>query len=227
MAILEIKDVAKSFGDAEIIRPTSFSVGEGDTVAFVSPSGSGKSTMLSMVGLLLTPDSGQIIVEGAGDGGGAVDALALDDTARSRLRQRMFGFVFQSTQLVGSLRAIENVTAPAGFAGKLDFDPVERACELLERFGLSDRMRHFPHQLSVGQKRRVALARALLLRPRVIIADEPTNDLDAASAATVADALFEYADAGNALLYATHDEALASRAGTLMTLQDKVFAPAS
>ena len=217
MAILKVDSISKSFDGVEIIRPTSFSVDATDTFAFVSPSGSGKSTMLSMVGLLLSPDTGRILLE---DGS---DALALDDNARSKLRQRMFGFVFQSTQLIGSLRAIENVTAPAGFAGKLDFDPQERAQELLERFGLADRMMHYPHQLSVGQKRRVALARALLLSPRVIIADEPTNDLDAASATTVADALFDYAAQGNALLYATHDAELAARAGHVMNLVDKVF----
>jgi len=217
MALLQVKGVSKAFGDNEIIRDTSFAVEEGDTLAFMSPSGSGKSTMLSITGLLLTPDTGEIIVEGG------ENALALGDTKRSKLRQRMFGFVFQSTQLIGSLRAIENVTAPAGFAGKLDFDPRERATELLERFGLADRMQHFPHQLSVGQKRRVALARALLLSPRIIIADEPTNDLDAASAETVADALFDYAAQGHALLYATHDEQLAARADRVFHLHDKVF----
>ena len=221
MTLLEVKGISKAFDGAEIIRPTSFSVGEGDTIAFTSPSGSGKSTMLSMAGLLLTPDAGLIAT---GDG---TDALSLDDAALSGLRRRLFGFVFQSTQLVGSLRAIENVIAPTGFAGKLDFDAQERAKELLERFGLAERMYHYPHQLSVGQKRRVAVARAMILQPSIIIADEPTNDLDAESAATVTGALFDYAKEGNALLYATHDEALAARAATVMTMQDKAFAPAS
>ena len=217
MTILEIKGISKSFDESEIIRDTSLSVSEGDTVAFMSPSGSGKSTMLSMAGLLLTPDSGEILLE---DG---TDVATLDDEALSRLRQRLFGFVFQSTQLVGSLRAVENVAAPASFAGKLPFDPQERAAELLGQFGLSERMYHYPHQLSVGQKRRVALARAMLLSPKIIIADEPTNDLDGESAASVTDALFAYAANGNALLYATHDAQLAARAKTLMTMQDKSF----
>ena len=217
MAILDVQGVTKSFDGVEIIRATSFSADSGDTIAFVSPSGSGKSTMLSMAGLLLTPDSGTILVEGG------TDASTLDDRALSRLRQRLFGFVFQSTQLVGSLRAIENVTAPAGFADKLDFDPHERAEELLERFGLAERMYHYPHQLSVGQKRRIAVARAMLLSPKVIIADEPTNDLDEDSAATVTGALFDYAAAGNVLLYATHDKQLAERAGVLMQMRDKAY----
>lgn len=219
MPLLHVENVSKVYGDAHIIENTSFEVNEGDAIAFVSPSGSGKSTMLSMAGLLLTPDSGRILLRDASD------ALVLGDAELSRLRRELFGFVFQSTQLVGSLRAIDNVTAPTGFAGKLDFDPVERAKGLLERFGLSDRIYHYPHQLSVGQKRRVALARAMILRPKILIADEPTNDLDTQSSASVADALFEYVQEGNALLYATHIEPLAARASTVMHLKDKRFVP--
>lgn len=217
MPLLQIKGISKSFEGAEVIKDTSVTVDKGDVIAFVSPSGSGKSTMLSMAGLLLTPDSGAIVVEGG------ANALELGDKELSRLRQRTFGFVFQSTQLIGSLRAVENVTAPAGFAGKLDFDVEARAKELLEQFGLAERMYHYPHQLSVGQKRRVAVARAMLLKPKILIADEPTNDLDEGSAARVADTLFEYAEQGNALLYATHVASLAQRAKTTMVLRDKHF----
>lgn len=216
MQLLEIKGVSKAFDGTAIIEDTSFTVSEGETIAFTSPSGSGKSTMLAMAGLLLTPDSGRIAVQGT-------DVADLDDKTLSTLRQEAFGFVFQSTQLIGSLRAIENVTAPANFAAKKDFDAESRAKELLERFGLAERMYHYPHQLSVGQKRRVAVARALLLKPKIIIADEPTNDLDEASAAEVTDALFDYAAQGNALLYATHVPALAQRAQRIMTLQGKTF----
>ena len=218
MALLKLEKISKAFGGNPIIESTSFEVNPGDTIALTSPSGSGKSTMLAMAGLLMTPDSGSIIVEGG------ADALAFSDKQLSELRQKLLGFVFQSTQLIGSLRAIENVIAPSNFAvGKLSFNPEERAAELLERFGLADRMYHYPHQLSVGQKRRVAVARAMLLKPRIVIADEPTNDLDEESAKEVANAFFEYAEQGNALLYATHVPALAKRAKTVMTLQDKTF----
>lgn len=218
MALLKLENISKAFGGNPIIESTSFEVNPGDTIALTSPSGSGKSTMLAMAGLLMTPDSGSIIVEGG------ADALAFSDKQLSELRQKLLGFVFQSTQLIGSLRAIENVIAPSNFAvGKLSFNPEERAAELLERFGLADRMYHYPHQLSIGQKRRVAVARAMLLKPRIVIADEPTNDLDEESAKEVANALFEYAEQGNALLYATHVPALAKRAKTVMTLQDKTF----
>ena len=218
MALLKLEKISKAFGGNPIIESTSFEVNPGDTIALTSPSGSGKSTMLAMAGLLMTPDSGSIIVEGG------ADALAFSDKQLSELRQKLLGFVFQSTQLIGSLRAIENVIAPSNFAaGKLSFNPEERAAELLERFGLADRMYHYPHQLSVGQKRRVAVARAMLLKPRIVIADEPTNDLDEESAKEVANALFEYAEQGNALLYATHVPALAKRAKTVMMLQGKTF----
>lgn len=218
MALLSINNVSKVFDGNTIIENTSFSVNPGDTIALVSPSGSGKSTMLSIAGLLLTPDSGSIVTE---DGR---NALELGDKELSSLRQQLLGFVFQSTQLIGSLRAIENVVAPASFASEgVAFNVQERAAELLERFGLSDRMYHYPHQLSVGQKRRIAVARAMLLEPKIIIADEPTNDLDEASAAEVANALFEYAAKGNALLYATHIGSLADRANIKMTLQGKAF----
>lgn len=218
MALLEINQVSKAFGDTPVIEGTSIAINPGDTIALTSPSGSGKSTMLAMAGLLLKPDSGSILANGE------VNALDLPDKELSELRQSLIGFVFQSTQLVGSLRAIENVTAPASFIkGKLPFEPEARARGLLERFGLADRMYHYPHQLSVGQKRRVAVARAMLLKPRVLIADEPTNDLDTTSAEEVSNALFEYAEKGNALLYATHIPSLAARAKTTMTLQGRTF----
>ncbi len=218
MAFLNIENVSKSFDGNSIIEHTSIVVNSGDTIALVSPSGSGKSTMLSMAGLLLAPDEGAITTE---DG---TNTLTLADAELSLLRQNLIGFVFQSTQLVGSLRAIENVKAPANFvAGKLDFDPEERAAELLKRFGLEDRMYHYPHQLSVGQKRRIAVARAMLLEPKIIIADEPTNDLDEESATEVANALFEYAQQGHALLYATHISSLASKAKTIMKMHGKTF----
>lgn len=218
MALLEINQVSKAFGDTPVIEGTSIAINPGDTIALTSPSGSGKSTMLAMAGLLLKPDSGSILANGE------VNALDLPDKELSELRQSLIGFVFQSTQLVGSLRAIENVTAPASFIkGKLPFEPEARARDLLERFGLADRMYHYPHQLSVGQKRRVAVARAMLLSPKILIADEPTNDLDIESAEEVENALFEYAEKGNALLYATHIPSLAARAKTTMTLQGKTF----
>lgn len=169
-----------------------------------------------MLGLLLSSTTGTVVVDGQ-------DSDALGDKELSRLRRETFGFVFQHTQLVGSLRAVENVMAPANFAGKLPFEARERAEQLLDGLGLDDRLMHYPYQLSIGQKRRVSVARALLLDPPIVIADEPTNDLDADSSASVADTLFERAANGGILLFATHDRELASRASRVMHLEGKTF----
>jgi ABC-type lipoprotein export system ATPase subunit len=213
---VEAAGLGKSYDGTAIIEDTSFVAEGGDTIAFVSPSGSGKSTLLSMLGLLLTPTSGDVIVNGERTAG-------LSDERLAALRRETFGFVFQHTQLIGSLRAWENVAVPARFAKDRAFDDKARALELLERFGLADRAYHYPFQLSIGQKRRIATARALLLSPRVLIADEPTNDLDATSATSVTEALFDHAERGGILLYATHDPELAARAKTVMRLENKRF----
>lgn len=216
MTLLQVKDLGKSYGDAVILEGISFEVKSGESIAFVSPSGSGKSTLLSMLGLLLSSTTGTVVVDGQ-------DTDDLNDQELSALRRSTFGFVFQHTQLVGSLRAVENVEAPARFAKDLPFDMHERARMLLESVGLAERMEHYPYQLSIGQKRRVALARALMMDPAIVIADEPTNDLDEASAASVADKLFARVDEGGILLFATHDPALASRATRVMHLEGKTF----
>lgn len=212
---IEAIDLGKTYDDV-VIEHTSFRACEGESFAFSSPSGSGKSTMLSMLGLLLDPTSGSVIVDGQ-------DACSLSDDARSDMRLRTFGFVFQHTQLIGSLRAWENVATPARFAGKIDFNPEERAKHLLCDLGLEDRLNHYPFQLSIGQKRRVALARALVMNPQILIADEPTNDLDANNASSVIDALFNHAQQGGILLYATHDQQLLERATRVMRLDGKTF----
>ncbi len=212
MTMLEVKGLGKSYGDQTILEGISFTVRSGESVAFVSPSGSGKSTLLSMLGLLLSSTTGTVVVDGQ-------DTDDLDDQQLSALRRNVFGFVFQHTQLVGSLRAVENVEAPALFAKDLPFNVRERAEGLLRSVGLGERLEHYPFQLSIGQKRRVALARALMMDPPVIIADEPTNDLDAKSAQSVADQLFARVEEGGILLFATHDANLATRATRVMHLK--------
>lgn len=216
MTTLEARDLGKSYEDSVILEHISFRVESGESIAFVSPSGSGKSTLLSMLGLLLSSTEGTVIVDGR-------DSDDMSDDELAEARRDTFGFVFQHTQLIGSLRAIENVATPARFARRRDFDDEERAEQLLVEFGMQDRLMHYPHQLSVGQKRRVALARALLLDPPIVIADEPTNDLDAASCTSVTNALFERVEHGGILLFATHDEQLAARATRIMRLEGKTF----
>lgn len=211
--VLEVRGVMKEYGGETILAGCDLALHAGETVAVVGASGEGKSTLLAIAGLLLTPSAGQVLVEGAPTSG-------LTDAQLSALRARVFGFVFQHTQLIGSLRAIDNVLVPACFGGADMGAASARAAQLVERLGIAHRVNHFPHQLSVGQKRRVALARALVLSPLALVADEPTNDLDPASAQAVADALLGFAADRHAVLFATHDLQLAARADRIVRLAD-------
>ena len=216
--LLELKGVAKDYGAGAIIDDVSLMLDRGQSLAVSAPSGAGKSTLLSIAGLLLAPSAGALLLDGE-------NMANASDEARSRARAEKVGFLFQHTQLVGTLRAIENVTVAAGFvhdpALKMaDAEADGRARALLESLGIGERMYYYPHQLSVGQKRRVATARALLLKPPLIIADEPTNDLDAENAKIVVNALFERVEKGEAaLLFATHDPELAARADEVLYLK--------
>lgn len=202
--LLEAKNLKMAYEGSVVLAGIDLVVQAGDTVSLQGASGCGKSTLLSVLGGLLEPTSGTVRVEGE-------ELDWSDDAAMSRLRSEAFGFVFQHTQLIGPLRAIDNVLVGSCFAYK--GDQYDRAVELLELMGMADRMHHFPNQLSVGQRRRVALARALLLEPPIIVADEPTNDLDPENADAVAELLLGYADAdaGRAVVMATHDPVLAAR----------------
>jgi ABC-type lipoprotein export system ATPase subunit len=217
--LLRARDISKSFDGEQILQGVSLAIESGDRVALMSPSGTGKSTLLSILGLLLASDTGTLEVEGWDTGG-------LDQAGQAHLRRQSFGFIFQHTQLIGTLRAIENVLVPARFSRKVERarleeklgDVRQRAQELLVALGLGNRLYHYPHQLSVGQKRRVAVARALILDPPIILADEPTNDLDAASAQVVAQTLFDLHAQGKGLLIVTHDLELARQADRIISL---------
>lgn len=213
---LAAENLGKSFDGTTVLEATDLQVQPGTSVAFMSPSGSGKSTLLSMLGLLLAPTTGRVLVNGE-------DTTTLDDAAVSRLRLHTFGFVFQHTQMIGSLRALDNVCVPASLARQDFAISRARAEALLDHVGLGERLRHYPYQLSIGQKRRVAIARALMLQPSILIADEPTNDLDEKSAAGVTDILFDHVKRGGILLMATHDRNLAERASCIMRLEGKTF----
>ena len=214
--LVEARGVSKAFGDNVILRDVDIMLRRGESLALVGPSGCGKSTLLSMLGLLLESTSGTI----------AVSSEPVDFKDRERiaqLRRTMFGFVFQHTQLISSLDVWGNVTVPARFAGSSlrdGSDVNERAAALLSRFGLDDRIDYYPHQLSVGQKRRVVLARALLMEPAVLIADEPTNDLDERNAEGVISALLSHVEAGGALIYTTHDRNLPNQAFQVLRIED-------
>ena len=211
--ILEVRHIMKEYDGETVLAGCDFTVRSGEVLAVVGPSGGGKSTLLSIAGLLLAPSAGEVLVRGR-----KVSALA--DGELSVLRAATFGFVFQHTQLIGSLRAVDNMLVPACFGkGNMEAAAV-RVADLVKRFGLERRVNHFPHQLSVGQKRRVALVRALALDPAVLVAVEPTNDLDEETRAEVVRTLLDYADAGHAVLLATHDRDLAARATRVLRLSD-------
>lgn len=182
----------------------------GQAVAIVGASGSGKSTLLGLLAGLDVPTSGSVEIDGAG-------FSALDEDGRAALRAKLLGFVFQSFQLLPALNAQENVMLPLELAGVAGAE--QAAVAMLKRVGLGERLRHYPKYLSGGEQQRVALARAFVVKPKLLLADEPTGNLDAATGAAVIDLLFELnAEAGTTLVLVTHDEALARRCGRIIRL---------
>ncbi len=190
-------------GELTILQDIAFSVMPGECVAIVGPSGSGKSTLLGLLAGLDLPSCGEVSLDGIG-------LNALDEDARARLRGRLLGFVFQSFQLLPALTALENTMLPLELAGQRE--AAEQARTWLQRVGLGHRLQHFPRQLSGGEQQRVALARAFAPAPRLVLADEPTGNLDAATGRQIIDLMFELNQtAGTTLLLVTHDEAIAGR----------------
>ena len=215
--ILEVRGLFKSIDSGshrvDILRGIDFSIPRGQFVAIMGPSGSGKSTLLGLLAGLDTPSAGQVILDGQ-----EIQDLGEDEMAL--LRGRKIGFVFQSYQLVPTLTAEENVLLPLDLAGD-GYAGAARAKELLDRVGLADRVDHYPVQLSGGEQQRVALARAFVSRPPVVMADEPTGNLDSANGRHVLDMLVELNRAElTTLVLVTHDRELASRADRLITLHD-------
>src|SRR5450755_2963207 len=204
------KQVQSGAAPLMILEDVSFDVGAGETVAIVGPSGSGKTTLLGLLAGLDRPTSGEVLF-----GDTALGQLSEDGLAA--LRQRWLGFVFQSFQLLPALTALENVMLPLELAGSLD--AARRAREWLSRVGLAERIGHYPKQLSGGEQQRVAIARAFSGEPRVLMADEPTGNLDGATGTEVADLMFRLnRERGTTLLLVTHDTSLASRCARTLSL---------
>ena len=204
------KQVATGDTRLTILGDVSFEVNAGEAVAIVGASGSGKSTLLGLLAGLDTPSAGQVSLDGH-------DLFALDEDGRARLRARMVGFVFQSFQLLGGLTALENVMLPLELAGRADAPEAARA--MLARVGLAARLDHYPKHLSGGEQQRVALARAFVVRPKLLLADEPTGSLDAASGAGVIELMLGLNhDFGTTLVMVTHDEQLARRCRRIIRL---------
>ena len=205
--VVEVKALSKRVDNGgqplTILHENSFSVAAGETVAIVGASGSGKSTLLGLLAGLDQPSSGSVSLAGELLG-------ALDEDARAVLRGRLLGFVFQSFQLLPSLNAIENVMLPLELAAVAN---AQAEAEFwLERVGLSHRLHHYPKHLSGGEQQRVALARAFAPKPKLVLADEPTGNLDAATGQQIIDLMFAInAESGTTLILVTHDEAIAAR----------------
>ena len=221
--MIELRGVSKSVpsgsGTLTILHPTDLAIPEGGVVTIVGASGSGKSTLLGLIAGLDAPTSGSIVVDG-------VDITALGEDALARLRGSRIGFVFQSFHLLPSLTAFENVLVPIEIAGGAD--PVSRARALLAEVGLSDRGHHYPSQLSGGEQQRVAIARALANDPPILLADEPTGNLDSATGKQVIELLLEIHRARKTtLVVVTHDPDIAAIAEVTVRLKDgRVVPPA-
>ncbi|MFW7268872.1 ABC transporter ATP-binding protein [Gluconacetobacter sp. Hr-1-5] len=215
---LVLRDVRRTFrsGDErlDVLRGVNLTLRAGEIVALVAPSGTGKSTLLHLAGLLESPDAGEVIV-------GGQDAGRLGDLDRTAIRRRMIGFVYQAHHLLPEFTARENVVLPQLIAGVRRSDARARADALLGSFGLAHRLEHLPGRLSGGEKQRVAIARALANRPGLLLADEPTGNLDVNTSGAVFDELLHMVRGqGVAALIATHNEELAARMDRVVTLRD-------
>ena len=221
--VLELRAVARRFrsGDGElaVLANASLQLAAGEIVALVAPSGAGKSTLLHLAGLLERPDDGAVLIDGVDTGG-------LSDAARTAIRRDRIGFVYQFHHLLGEFSAVENVMLPQMIAGVGRAAARTRAQMLLTRFGLAARLEHLPGRLSGGEQQRVAIARALANQPGLLLADEPTGNLDEATASIVFEELLGAVRAqGLAALIATHNPQLAARMDRVLTLQDAKVVP--
>ena len=216
-AIIQIEDVRKTYrvGAVEVraLDGASLTICKREYVAIMGPSGSGKSTLMNILGCLDTPDSGQYLLCGE-------DVGSLGDEALAAVRNRQIGFVFQSFALMPRRTALENVTLPLIYARVPRRERLERARRALERVGLAERMDHDPSELSGGQKQRVALARALVTNPSIILADEPTGNLDSATSEEIMALFDEINSAGNTVILVTHSEQIATHARRIICIRD-------
>ena len=211
--MLHVSNLSKDYGSVEVLRDVSFSFTDGVSVAITGPSGSGKSTLLHIIGTLEKPTNGQVAINNT-------DPFALSEPELARYRNTVIGFVFQDNHLLPQYSVLENVLVPT-FAFKQQPDANERAHELLNRVGLTDRISHRPGELSGGERQRVAIARALINQPNILLCDEPTGNLDTATTETIANLLFELHQAEkNVLIVVTHNLTFASRFQQHLQLAD-------
>lgn len=212
--MIEATDIRKSFGPVEVLKGVSLSISKGEIVAIVGASGAGKTTLLQILGTLSRPDGGTVRYDGT-------DVLGLRDNELSRFRNGHIGFVFQLHRLLPEFTLAENVAMPALIAGRAHAESMRRAMELLDYLGLAERAGHRPSQLSGGEAQRGAVARALVNRPSVVLADEPSGSLDSHNRAELHKLFFDLRrDMGATFLIVTHDEALAAECDRTVRMAD-------
>lgn len=220
--MIEVDNVSKNYStgasELEVLKGISFSVQEGEAVCLLGASGAGKSTLLQIMGTLDRPTSGRVLFKDQ-------DVFAMDDEELAAFRNQKMGFVFQFHHLIHEMNAVENVMLPALIAGKSKNACREEALKWLEFMGLMDRAEHFPHQLSGGELQRLAIARALIRKPEVLLADEPTGNLDSENSQKIQDLFFELRERlGLTLIVVTHDLAFANKFPRVFKVKDGRFA---
>ena len=212
--MIKVSNIHKRFGDLEVLRGVSLEVKKGEIVSIVGASGAGKTTLLQIIGTLLPADAGEVEIDGA-------KIFGLNEKRTAEFRNSHIGFVFQFHNLLPEFSALENVMMPALIGGTKRKEAKERALELLDAVGLSDRAEHKPAQLSGGEQQRVAIARALINRPSVVLADEPTGNLDTHNRDEIQRLLFEVREKfGQTIVMVTHDERLAEMADRKIVMCD-------
>ena len=212
--MIQLHDIRKSFGTLEVLKGIDLTITRGEVVSIVGPSGAGKTTLLQILGTLDRPDSGQVLFDG-------IDISAYKEKQLSAFRNQHIGFVFQFHQLLPEFTAVENVMMPALIGGASMSDARSRAMEMLEYLHLTDRALHKPAELSGGEKQRVAVARALVNRPQVILADEPSGSLDTQNKEELHRLFFDLRDQlGQTFIIVTHDETLAATTDRTIRLRD-------
>ena len=215
--MIDIKNITKSFGSLQVLKGIDLHIDKGEVVSIVGPSGAGKTTLLQIIGTLDKPDTGSVHVD-------SVDVTTLSQKALADFRNRHLGFVFQFHQLLPEFTAIENIMIPAYIAGTSNKVAKERAKELLQYMGLTDRANHKPNELSGGEKQRVAVARALVNSPAVILADEPSGSLDTKNKEELHQLFFDLRDKfGQTFVIVTHDEGLASITDRTIHMRDGIL----
>ena len=217
--MIEVKDIWKSFEALEVLKGVNLQVEKGEIVAIIGKSGAGKTTLLQIIGTLDRPTKGQVLIDGQ-------DVFELNDRQLAAFRNRHIGFIFQFHQLLPEFTALENVCIPAMIAREKEAEYKARAEKLLRELGLSDRMGHKPNELSGGEKQRVAAARALMMSPDIILADEPTGSLDSQNKQELSELLLKLRkEYGQTILLVTHDKELANIADRVIEIVDGQISP--